>query len=1003
MSFLARASLANRKLVAIVTLLVVVFGVYVTTTLKQQLIPDLAFPAVTVVAQYPGASPEVVDEQVAKPIEGAVRSLDGLDTTTTRSSQGSAVVSLSFDFDVEPDDAANDVQQALSRLTATLPAGVEPQVLTGGTADLPTMVLAASSDGNQQRLAERLATSVVPELKSVPGVNDVAVSGVRNQVVTVTPRNSAVSTQPIVEALNALAGTNSAGSITSGGTNVSLAVGTSITSLPQLQALWLRTDPPVQLKDVAAVTLTDAPITSITSITRTDGKPSLGIAITMDHGGSAASISDGVRDELPDLEQTLGDGTALTVLSDSGPPVKKAVDGLFVEGLLGLAMAVLVIVAFLRSARSTLVTALSIPLSLLVALIGLWARDYSLNLLTLGGLTIAIGRVVDDSIVVLENIKRHLSYGEDRKHAVVSAVGEVAVAVTSSTLTTVAVFLPIALVGGIVGQIFAPFAVTVVVALLASLVVALTVIPVLAFWFLRTPKGAAPVSEADERNGRLPRTYLPVIHWAVRRRKTVLALALVLLIATVGMIPLLKTNFLGDSGETGLRITQTLPAGTDLATTDAAAAKVEKAIGSVPGVASYQTVVGSTGSGRSAAGSNTASYTVNLTDGADAGDVRKDLEDELDGAGELTFATPGSVGGGDIAIVVHAPDDTTLAAATKQIQTALEGVSEVTDVRSDLSESSPQFSIVADGEAAARYGLADTTIVSALRQAVDGVTVTQVSLDGAPRDVVVRSVTAAPHSLAQVRALTVPTATGPVRLDRVATVTQVDGPVQITSTDGSHTHTVSATPVGDDTGRAGAAVDAAVAKLTLPRGATTETGGVSANQSDAFSQLILAVLAAVALVFIVLITVFRSIRQTLVLLVSIPFAFVGAFTALLVTGTPLGLASLIGILMLIGIVVTNAIVLMDRVNQYREQGLSVSDAVVEGGLRRLRPILMTALATIFALVPMALGLTDAGGFISQPLAVVVIGGLLSSTLLTLVLIPVLYTMVETRRPHSNGA
>jgi multidrug efflux pump subunit AcrB len=285
---------------------------------------------------------------------------------------------------------------------------------------------------------------------------------------------------------------------------------------------------------------------------------------------------------------------------------------------------------------------------------------------------------------------------------------------------------------------------------------------------------------------------------------------------------------------------------------------------------------------------------------------------------------------------------------------------------------------------------------------VQGTTTSRVTLDGVPHDVVVTAGTAAPDSLAKVRALTVATAAGPVRLDKVATVTQVNGPVQRTRIDDDRTNTVSATPVGEDTGSASSAVRAALDKLSLPPGASYALGGVTADQGDAFSQLILAMLVAVALVFLVLVAVFRSIRQTMILLVSIPFAFIGAFTLLLVTGTPLGVAALIGILMLIGIVVTNAVVLMDLVNQYREQGLSVADAVVEGGRRRLRPILMTALATIFALLPMALGITGAGGFISQPLAVVVIGGLLSSTLLTLVLIPVLYTMVETRRERRQA-
>ncbi|MEV5817916.1 efflux RND transporter permease subunit [Micromonospora haikouensis] len=1049
MLFLSRVSLANRRLVALLTALLVALGIYTIPSLKQQLLPDLSFPAVTVVAAYPGAPPEVVEEQVTGPIEKAVEGIDGVESTTSTSQQGSVQVMISFSFDSDIDQAATDVEQAVSKISSTLPAGVDPQVLTGSTADLPTMVLAATSDGDQHALAAALDEKVVPALRAVDGVNDVAISGVRDQVVTVTPDTAALTragltTQSIVTALGTLGGTSSAGQITSDGRNLSLAVGQPVTSLSQIQNLWLSpaasapgggsttgpggpaaapapaapsgtaTGKPVQLKQVATVALTDAPVTSIT---RTDGKPSLGISLTMDHGGSSPNISDDVRDQLPQLQAALGDDARLVVVSDSGPGVKEAVNGLVEEGALGLLMAILVIVLFLRSARATVVTAVSIPLSLLVALIAVWQRDYSLNILTLGALTIAVGRVVDDSIVVLENIKRHLGYGEERATAVLSAVREVATAVTSSTLTTVAVFLPIALVSGFVGELFGSFSITVSAAMLASLLVSLTVVPVLAYWFLKAPADAAGVPadeyrarvEEHERRGLLPRVYLPVIRWAVGHRKTVLAGALALLAATVVLAGSLKTTFIGDSGEDSIGVTQTLPAGTDLATTDAAAKKVEGALASVDGVESYQVVIGSSGGFFGSRTANNVSYTLNLADDADSATVSDAVRDRLAAitdAGELKLGGgPGGGGpGGDstISVSIRADDDQALSQATRQVQEALTGVSQVTDVESDLSESAPQISIVPDGQAAARYGLTTNAIVSALRQSVEGTTVTQVTLDGAARDVLVRTADATPDSLAEVKALVLPAGTGTVRLDQVATVSRVDGPVQRTHVDGERTNTVTATPVGDDTGAASSAVTDRLDTLTLPAGSSYEIGGVTADQSEAFSQLILAMAAAIALVFLILVGVFRSIRQTLILLVSIPFAFVGAFALLLVTGTPLGVAALIGILMLIGIVVTNAIVLMDLINQYRERGMSVAEAVVEGGQRRLRPILMTALATIFALLPMALGITGAGAFISTPLAVVVIGGLVTSTLLTLVLIPVLYTMVEGRRERRQA-
>ncbi|BEL08715.1 efflux RND transporter permease subunit [Actinoplanes sichuanensis] len=1002
MSIFARLSLAHRKLVAIVAALVVALGCYAAASLKQQLLPDLSFPAVSVVATYPGAAPEVVEQQVTVPLEDAVQNLTGVEGMTSVSRQGTATVQLSFGFDTDIDDAAAEVEQAIGRLGTRLPQDVDPQVRTGSTGDMPTITLAATGT-----TADALTDRVVPALQAVDGVNEVTVSGARAQILTVTPTNPA-NTQAIITALSNLGGTSSAGSIAAGGRDLSLAVGGPVTSIEQVENLWINTGTkPRQLHDLAEVRRADGPAVSIT---RTNGQPSLGVSITMDHGGSSSSISEDVRDLLPELTTALGSGAALTVVSDNGPAVKESVDGLLEEGALGLLMAVLIIVLFLRSARSTLVTAVSIPLSLLIALIVLWAQDYSLNILTLGGLTIAVGRVVDDSIVVLENIKRHLGYGEDRRHAIITAVREVASAVTSSTLTTVAVFLPIAFVSGMVGELFGSFSITVTVAMLASLLVSLTVVPALAYWFLKAPTDAAGIDpetyrqrvEAEERQGRLQRIYLPVIAFSVRRRKTVLGIAAALLVATVAMAGGLKTSFIDQSGEGTLSITQTLPAGTDLAGTDKAAQQVEAALTGLDGVASYQVRIGSSGGlfgGGGGAGS--VSYTLNLTDDADATVVEDALEARLatiTGAGEISVGGGGGgFGGSGIEVSVRADDDATLKTATAQVTEALAGVAEVTDVTSDLSESAPQISIVAKGEVAARYGLTDQAIVGALRQAVQGATVTRVTVDGTRHDVVVSTGTAVPGDLAALKAVNVMTQAGPVRLDKVATVTEVDGPVQRTRVDGERTNTVTATPVGDDTGAASSAVRAALDKLTAPAGSSFETGGVAAQQSEAFAQLGLAIAVAIALVFLILVAVFRSIRQTLILLVSIPFAFVGAIALLLVTGTPLGVAALIGILMLIGIVVTNAIVLMDLINQYRERGMTVTEAVVEGGLRRLRPILMTALATIFALLPMALGITGAGGFISQPLAVVVIGGLVSSTLLTLVLIPVLYTMIESRR------
>ncbi len=760
-------------------------------------------------------------------------------------------------------------------------------------------------------------------------------------------------------------------------------------------------DKPVRLGDVATVKEEEA---KADSLTRTNGKPSLAVVVTMDHDGSAVSISNAVEDKLPGLREQLGSGATLTVVSDQGPAVSKAISGLTTEGGLGLLFAVLVILVFLASIRSTLVTAVSIPLSVVLALIVLWTRDLSLNMLTLGALTIAIGRVVDDSIVVLENIKRHLGYGEERKDAILGAVREVAGAVTSSTLTTVAVFLPIGLVGGMVGELFGSFSLTVTAALLASLLVSLTVVPVLSYWFLRPPKGtpedaaeARRLAEEKEARSRLQRFYVPVLRFATRRRLVSVAIAVVVLVGTFGMAPLLKTNFFDQGEQKVLSIQQELKPGTSLASTDEQAKKVEKLLGDTKGVKDYQVTIGSSGFMAAFGGgtdTNQASYQVMLEDSASYTDVQDHIEDglaELDGIGTTTVAGGDGFGSQDLSVVVKAADAQVLREASEQVRKAVAGLDDVTDVTSDLAQSVPRISVKANAKAA-EAGFTDQTLGAAVAQAVRGTPAAKATLDDTERDVVIKSAQPA-TTMAELKALNL----GAAKLGDIATVQMVDGPVSMTRIDGQRSATITAKPTGDNTGAVSADLQSKINGLDLPAGATAEIGGVTADQDEAFVNLGLAMLAAIAIVFMLLVGTFRSLAQPLILLVSIPFAATGAIGLLIATGTPMGVPAMIGMLMLIGIVVTNAIVLIDLINQYRKQGYGVVEAVVEGGRHRLRPILMTALATIFALLPMALGVTGEGGFIAQPLAVVVIGGLITSTLLTLLLVPTLYAMLELRK------
>ncbi|MEU4547992.1 efflux RND transporter permease subunit [Nonomuraea dietziae] len=1057
MTALARLSLANRSLVILVAIVLSAFGAFTIPQLKQQLLPSLSFPGAFVVAPYPGASPEIVEDLVTKPIEDSFAGIDGLEKMTSTSKEGMAQVQVAFAYGTDIDDSLAKMQQAVSRVP--LPDGVDPQVVAGNTDDIPVLVLAVGDGGDERQMADRLRRVMVPELQGIEGVREADVTGARDEEVVITPdakkmAKKGVSPAQIPEVLKANGTPVPAGTLTEDGRSLTVQVGERVDSIEALKDLYLTPAPqqappqasqqqtgrltgqptqpgaqqaspaspaspatpaaapkppkPVKLGEVAKVERRKA---EATTLTRTNGEPSLGVSVTMTPDGNAVSISHAVRDRLPELEAALG-GAAVTVIFDQAPYVERSIESLTTEGLLGLAFAVLVILVFLLSVRSTLVTAVSIPLSVVIALIALWAGDYSLNMLTLGALTIAVGRVVDDSIVVLENIKRHLGYGEPKRTAVTAAVREVSGAVTASTLTTVAVFAPIAFVGGMVGELFAPFAVTVTVALLASLLVSLTVIPVLAYWFLKAPalepeeaRAVREAAEAKELRSPLQRMYLPVLRFATRRRLVTVLIGVVVFAGTMGLAGRLETNFIDSSGQDTISVSQRMPVGTDLATTDAAATKVERVLAELEGVRSYQVNVGGGNAmmGGTGGGADRVSYSLTAEEGADTAALQERLRaelKELSGVGEVTV---GGQGGGGFAsdsidVIVQAPDSQTLGRAAEQVKAAMGELPQLRDVSSNLEGSAPRIEVAVDRKKAAEKGVTEAQVGQAVAQAFRGAPLGQLTLDGIASDLILRG-DDAPADVEEVEDLKV----GPVKVSQVAKVSQVDGPTQITRIDGERSATVSAKAAASDLGSVTQTLRTKLDALALPAGAAYTIGGVSADQADAFADLGLAMVAAIAIVFMIMVAAFRSFVQPLILLVSVPFAATGAIGLLLATGTPMGVPALIGMLMLIGIVVTNAIVLIDLINQYREQGMGVVEAVIEGGRRRLRPILMTAVATIGALAPMALGVTGSGGFISQPLAIVVIGGLISSTLLTLVLVPTLYTMVERTKERLRRA
>ena len=537
---LAVLSLKNRALIALVTIVAAIFGTLALTSLKQELIPSIEFPQLVVVSTYPGASPEVVSNDVSVPIETAIQGVPGLESTSATSTTNASIIQASFTYGTDLATAEQKINQAINRIKATLPEGVEPNVISASIDDFPVIQLAVTGYDDEETIQAQLEASVIPEIEDVAGVNAAAIVGGVGQRVTITPDQAALAAagytqQAIRDALDQNGVLFPGGEITEDGQTLTVQTGSKITSVDEIAALPLVPSTREQLQagtltiaDVATVEQNQDPVTTIS---RVDGKPALTIAVTKLPAANTVDVSTGVLAVLPDLEDSIG-GAEFTVVFDQAPYIQQSIEALAQEGLLGLFFAVIVILIFLLSVRATLVTAISIPTSVLITFIGIQAFGYSLNILTLGALTIAIGRVVDDSIVVIENIKRHYVGDAEKMPSILRAVREVASAVTASTVTTVAVFLPIAFVGDVTGELFRPFALTVTIAMTASLFVALTIVPVLAYWFLRPGKplldaaGNQVDPEAPEAPpSRLQKAYLPILGWTLRHSWITIGLA----------------------------------------------------------------------------------------------------------------------------------------------------------------------------------------------------------------------------------------------------------------------------------------------------------------------------------------------------------------------------------------------------------------------------------------------------------------------------------------------
>jgi HAE1 family hydrophobic/amphiphilic exporter-1 len=998
MSPLIRLSLRFGSVVILAVILLFSVGIWAATQLQQDLLPNISVPSFTVITADPGASPGVVDQQVTLPVVNALQGVAGVTSVDSTSSSGASIVTVQFKDGTDLTAARQAMSTSLDRARATLPAPVQPPTIeTFSTSSVPVLQYAAYANESLADLATQLRSVALPKLAGLSGVSTVNLTGAPTQEVDVTldPAKLAAHGLGVGQVSAALAQATtvqSVGALKDNGAVIPLQIAGALTSLDQIANV--RVGPASTIHDIGSVALVAVPADTIT---RTNGNPSVGLSVIKAPDANTVSVANEIKAALPDIRNAIGHGVQFQSVLDQATPITDAIGSIVREGLLGALFAILVIFLFLRSARATLVAAVSIPLSLMVALIVLWWQGITLNILTLGGLMVAIGRVVDDAIVVLENISRHVTEGEGPLAAAYTGGREIVTAVTSSTLTTVGVFLPIAFLTGIAGSFFRPFALTVVTALLASLLVAVTVVPLLASRFLK-PKlrqVGAPQSRSWLQAG-----YVPVIRWATSHRAITLVTAGAIFLGSLGLVPFLRINLLDPSSSPNFPVSLTMPDNSTLAQTNAETETVENLVRGLPGISAFQATVGGTSDPFAPPGSVPADPAASqITVLVNPNTYNQALSNVT--AALKNYHGPARVAVGQaqssanasssqMQVQVHAPNQGTLQQSTDRLMSALSKVSGLSELKSNLTASKPQYQLVPT-DRLGQTGLSVQQLAGLVAQQINGQVAAQALLPSGPISVRVQLPPGTADTPATLLSLRIPTAAGPLPLSTLATLQQVSGPQTINRSNADRSATVTGTITSNNTQAVQTRVDAAIKSVSLPAGTSVSTGGVFAQLSSVLTQFIIAILVAIGLVYLIMVATFRSLIKPLVLLVSIPFAATGAIAALVVTGTALSLPAMLGLLMLIGIVVTNAIVLLDLVEQYRERGLPLQQALIEGGRHRLRPILMTAVATMLALAPLAFSGNSGGGFIGAPLAIVVIGGLFTSTLLTLILVPVLYS------------
>ncbi|MBW7839069.1 MAG: efflux RND transporter permease subunit [Chitinophagaceae bacterium] len=1017
---ISRISVKRPTLVVVIFSILVLLGLVGYNTLTYELLPKLSAPVISVTTIYPGAGPNEVETSVTKKIEEALSDLENLDYSQSISQEGVSVVTVSLKYGTDVDLALQDAQRKVNTIKSDLPAAAkDPSLGKFSLDELPIMRIGASSDMDEREFTDLLDKTIKPELGRIDGVAKVDITGGEKREIKINVKNDKLKFYniSILQVSNAIANANlnfPTGSIKNTQQDVSIRLSGKLTSLNELINLAVSTaadGSQVLLKDVADIydSKEDA-----TTLTRVNGIPSIGISIIKTKEGNTVGISNEVKEKLSQIEkQYSASNVHFNIANDSADFTKEAANSVIHDLIIAVILVAVIMLFFLHNIRNALIVMIAVPVSIVSTFAVMAAFGFSLNLMSLLGLSLVIGILVDDSIVVLENIHLRMEQGSSAWDAAVDTWKEIGISVTSITLVIVAVFLPIVFVKGIISDLLFQFSVVVVAATLISWLVSFTLTPWLASRFTKlshlNPKKITdkPLIWFENVIKSFQNFFRNILQWSLHHKRITFTAIMALVIASFTLLGsgMIGVEFAssGDNGE--FQIQAEMPKETPLTQTNFLTQKIEKQLLSDPNVTNVFTTVGAS-SGRSSAATSAYFAQINvklvpsekrsMSSSEYAATTKLKIQETIPGA-KITASPVSMISGSATAPIqfeVQGANLDTILAVGEKVKSIMESVPGTSEIKASMEGGSPEIAIKVDRDKLAELNLSLDVVGATMQNAFAGNDNSKFLVGDEEYPIRVQLDQFDRRNMNDVSNLTFQNSKGDlIKLSQFASIEPSTGPTTLERKDKVPTVTITSQVVGRPVGTVGNEVQAKLDKMDLPAGVNIAAAGDVKNQAEGFSSLLIALMGSIILVYLIMVALYDNYAYPFVVMFSVPVAMIGAFLALALTMTNLSIFGMLGLIMLVGLVIKNAILIVDFTNHLKEKGKSSYDALIEGTMERFRPILMTTIAMVIAMIPIAVA-TGAGSEWKNGLAWVLIGGLTSSMLLTLIIVPVTYLAVD---------